>query len=343
MPHQPEVSVLMAAYNAESYISTAIESIRAQTLTNWQLIICNDASTDGTVAQCRRAAASDPRIRLVTHDTNRGQAAARNTAFRAARADYVAIMDDDDSSHPDRLRRQLRCARQHPNELISTGYTFLRDTAAGACDLYLPRELTNAGLWVTCALCGPSLMMHRDIYVDLDGYDENHRELEDIDLIVRANVNGCSVRIVAGNLYRYRVHAESINGQDRRGVFRRLNGYFSRMWNAHLNTDTSRNDLFVRAMAGLRSSDWPLGMTHQARRKAASIAALLAIRFAAMGDREPARQLLREALRICWWRVDAAITRLTIPFGIGIQLTGLGDRVIPHLVVRRRDKIWAMI
>ncbi len=96
----PKVSVIMPAYNAARFITLAVESVLAQTLSDWEMIIVDDGSTDDTPRIL--AGISDPRIRVI-HQPNGGEAAARNTALDLATGEYVAFLDADDLYRPNGL------------------------------------------------------------------------------------------------------------------------------------------------------------------------------------------------------------------------------------------------
>jgi hypothetical protein len=100
------ISVLMPAYNAESTIATAIESILRQTWANLELVVVDDASSDDNWSVIQSFAAMDSRVIPVRHEQNRGTYAARNTALRIASGDFVTVQDADDWSHCERLARQ---------------------------------------------------------------------------------------------------------------------------------------------------------------------------------------------------------------------------------------------
>lgn len=106
----PTVSVIMAARNASETIAVALASVSSQTLTSWELIVVDDASTDDTSSVVRRHAQSDPRIRLLNVTTQSGPGAARNLALEAARGHWVTVLDADDNYHHERLERLVRAA-----------------------------------------------------------------------------------------------------------------------------------------------------------------------------------------------------------------------------------------
>lgn len=107
------VSVIMAAYNAEETIEAAIRSILLQTHDNFELIICDDASTDNTWCLMRSLADEDSRIRLIRQEKNRGSAVARNRCLLQAQGEYIAIMDADDLCSENRLAVQVSFLERH--------------------------------------------------------------------------------------------------------------------------------------------------------------------------------------------------------------------------------------
>lgn len=107
------VSVIMAAYNAEETIEAAIRSILVQTHDNFELIICDDASTDNTWCLMRSLADEDSRIRLIRQEKNRGSAVARNRCLLQAQGEYIAIMDADDLCSENRLAVQVSFLEKH--------------------------------------------------------------------------------------------------------------------------------------------------------------------------------------------------------------------------------------
>ena len=103
----PLVSVIMPAYNAERHIAESIASVQSQTLGDWELLVSDDCSTDGTRAIVGEIAREDPRVRLLPLRENSGAAAARNNSLAHARGRYVAYLDADDLWYPEKLERQL--------------------------------------------------------------------------------------------------------------------------------------------------------------------------------------------------------------------------------------------
>ncbi len=118
MTHPPRVSVLMTTYNGAAFIRDSIASILAQTYADFELVIVDDGSTDETPAIL--AAYADPRLRAVRAPGNLGVVGARNFGFALCRGDYIAALDHDDLSAPDRLAVQAAYLDSHP-EIVLTG------------------------------------------------------------------------------------------------------------------------------------------------------------------------------------------------------------------------------
>ncbi|MBB3119608.1 glycosyltransferase family 2 protein [Pseudoduganella violacea] len=108
----PAISVVMPAYNAAAFLQEAIDSILAQTFTDFELIVINDGSTDATVSLL--AQQSDPRVRVVDNGVNRGLIYTRNLGIDLATAPFIAFLDSDDLAFPQRLQRQYDYLQQHP-------------------------------------------------------------------------------------------------------------------------------------------------------------------------------------------------------------------------------------
>jgi glycosyltransferase involved in cell wall biosynthesis len=109
----PTVTVLIPAYNRESYIAAAVDSILAQTFQDFEVLVIDDGSTDATAEIVR--AYRDPRVRLLENTTNQGISRTSNRGLDAARGRYVAILDSDDYACPPRLARQVAFLDAHPD------------------------------------------------------------------------------------------------------------------------------------------------------------------------------------------------------------------------------------
>ena len=118
MASHPKISVITPAYNVASYIGQCLESVQAQTLSDWEMLIVDDASADDTVAVVQRYL-SDPRIRLLQNPQNIGPSDTRNRALEAAQGEWVAVVDADDWIAPERFEKLLHFAESHGVEMVA--------------------------------------------------------------------------------------------------------------------------------------------------------------------------------------------------------------------------------
>lgn len=116
------VSIITPVYNAERYLADAIASVCAQTFIDWELIVFDDASQDGTLRVARRYADADNRIQIYGVATRGGAASARNSALQFAKGCLVAFLDADDRWHPQKLERQLAFMTANDAALSFTAY-----------------------------------------------------------------------------------------------------------------------------------------------------------------------------------------------------------------------------
>lgn len=155
-----KVSVLIPVYNSASFLRDAVQSILKQTYTDFELILLNDASTDNSEQIIKSF--SDPRIRYYKNDKNLGISASRNKLLDLAQGEYLAIMDNDDFSLPERLEKQVKFMDAKPDvAMLGTwGELFCR-TAPENLLGKLKKQFINLG-WVWCQPSIPTLqdMLH---------------------------------------------------------------------------------------------------------------------------------------------------------------------------------------
>lgn len=128
MGHDPLVSVVIPSFNSERYIRQTIASVRNQSLTDWELIVVDDCSTDGSPALVENDVRGDSRIRLLRLECNAGRPAVpRNAGVKAARGRYVAFLDADDLWHPQKLELQTDLMRNQGIQFTSTATRWFRN------------------------------------------------------------------------------------------------------------------------------------------------------------------------------------------------------------------------
>ena len=203
----PLVTVLMPVYNAERFLSAAIESILAQTCSRFELLMLDDGSTDRSRHLMEMIA--DSRVKISSRD-HQGLTATRNELLEWASCEYVALMDADDVSLPNRLEQQLAFLRAHPVVgAVGTGVEYINDdglVVPGGPQLpCTDSAIRLRSLHMNCFING-SMMFRRTAASGL-----RYRDLapvEDYDFWLRLS-DRCTVANIPQPLYRYRIHPAS--------------------------------------------------------------------------------------------------------------------------------------
>lgn len=158
---KPLVSVIMPSYNAEKYIKEAIESVIAQTYTNWELFVIDDGSTDRTAEIARSYAEKDSRIILHRNSHNMGTAKTRNTGIKLANGEWIATLDSDDMWHPEKLEIQLKKAAKTGSLFLYTSYSLFCE---GFRQEYtVPEKIDYSSLLTENVIGCSTVMMNRSI------------------------------------------------------------------------------------------------------------------------------------------------------------------------------------
>lgn len=185
----PKASVLMTVYNAGPYLEDSLASITGQSFADWELVVVDDASTDGSLAILEDWGRRDPRIRVIPNQQNKGQTACLNQGLRLCRGTWIARQDADDLSHPFRLERQLAYLHGHPGTvLLGTQGVLINEHGRRIGLLDVPCDA--AGILWSGPFLNPflhtSVIFRRDLVVEeLGGYDEGFRIAQDYDLWMR--------------------------------------------------------------------------------------------------------------------------------------------------------------
>lgn len=116
------ISIITSAYNAQSTIGRAIESIQSQSFKDWEMLIVNDCSTDNTVNIVKEYSNKDARIRLISHNVNKGAGLARRTGISAIKGEYMTFLDSDDYLKPDCLEKLYWYISHYDVDIVSPGY-----------------------------------------------------------------------------------------------------------------------------------------------------------------------------------------------------------------------------
>lgn len=203
------VSIIMSVYNDEKYLNEALDSIFAQTIQNFELIIIDDCSTDDTVKIIESY--HDKRIRLMVNDKNEGLTKNLNKALKYVRGKYIARMDGDDRSRPQRFEKQIEFLEENPDLMLISCRTHMFGEEDLISDIQgTPKQLQTMML-IRPVLAHPGFMMRREL-IEVHGfqYDETYRSAQDYNFAVRV-AREFSIGITKDVLLDYRVHKKQVS------------------------------------------------------------------------------------------------------------------------------------
>jgi glycosyltransferase involved in cell wall biosynthesis len=207
----PLVSVIMPVYNGEKYVEQSVKSILDQTYDHFELIIINDASTDGTVAILNEL--KDPRIKLIQNTTNLCNYPSRNIGIKIAQGKYLFVMDSDDIALPNRIERQLVFMINHPDVGICSSWFRLFEASTNDKIINYPSdpESLKVAFLENNYCLHPGLCIRKEFFKGMESllYDEQFRYASDYDFVAKnfKNFKICNIPEV---LMEYRVHENQI-------------------------------------------------------------------------------------------------------------------------------------
>lgn len=187
-----KVSVLMGIYNCADTLEEAIASIQKQAYQNWELILCDDGSKDGTYTVARKLADKDARIVLIKNATNLGLNKTLNHCLRVASGDYIARMDGDDLCDATRFEKQVTFLNDHPEfSIVSTPMIYFDETGPWGRS-YAIKQPSCEDVVTGSPICHAPVMLRKECMDAVNGYSEDKRTLrvEDVDLWIRLYTAG---------------------------------------------------------------------------------------------------------------------------------------------------------
>jgi glycosyltransferase involved in cell wall biosynthesis len=212
----PAVSIIMPTYNrAKAWLEQAVASVQGQTFTDWELIVVDDGSTDGTPELVERLARREPRLRL--HRTpHAGVSAARNAGLGLARGRFAAFLDDDDVWMPNRLQRQVEYLTKNPEYGLIYAQAATVDGEGRIIGLKPGRRAATDfdGLLDGNCIPMPTVLARRDCLAAVGGFDRSLRIAEDYDLWLRL-ARRFPIAYLPQPLAQYRRHDTNASGNPR--------------------------------------------------------------------------------------------------------------------------------
>lgn len=168
----PCISVIMPVFNSEKYLEVAIDSIIAQSFTDYELIIIDDNSTDASRTIIEKYALSDSRVKVFKNIYNKGVAGALNTGLKFAVGKYIARADSDDINRPYRLKLQFEYLEQHPNVyLIGGGYAVFNKQGHRINAIHPTSSLEIEWRFISDTFfCHPTVMFRREVFEKIGNY-----------------------------------------------------------------------------------------------------------------------------------------------------------------------------
>ena len=206
MSQKPLISVLMGIYNCADTLEEAVNCIIDQTYENWELIMCDDCSSDNTYETAKRIAAKDKRIILLKNDKNMTLAPTLNNCLKRAGGEYVARMDGDDICDKERFKKELDILEKYPEYAVVSCKMELFDNA-GTFGYAEYREKPKIEDFVSASqVCHAGCMIRKSVLDELNGYNTSSdvERIEDYDLWIRLYAKGYKAYNIQEYLYSMR-------------------------------------------------------------------------------------------------------------------------------------------
>ncbi|MEG4144886.1 glycosyltransferase, partial [Microcoleus sp. Pol12B5] len=221
----PKVSVVMASYNHEKYVAETIQSVLSQTYQDFEFIITDDGSPDGTVEVIKKFA--DSRIKLFCFSKNQGACTAMNNCIKEAKGEYIAVINSDDSWMPDKLEKQVKFLEEHPEkgavfsyaEIIDEEGKNIPEESPSYTKVFIQPNRTRFE-WLSHfffkgnCLCHPTILIRKHCYDEIGLYDERFAQLPDFDFWIRLCTR-YEIYIISQKTIKFRILQEQKNVSSR--------------------------------------------------------------------------------------------------------------------------------
>lgn len=218
MNRPPLVSIVLPTYNGEVYIEQAILSCLKQKYSNFELIIVNDASTDGTISIIEKYIQRDKRIRCITHKKNLKLPAALNTGFSNAKGKYYTWISDDNMFKENALSIMVSALEENSNiDIVYANYDIIDER-----NKFIKKRIVSMPQYITEKNCiGACFMYRKEVHNKINGFKENMFLVEDYDFWLRAS-QYFQFHKLDYNLYFYRAHNKSLSYKKKKKIQRKL-------------------------------------------------------------------------------------------------------------------------
>lgn len=265
----PRISIIMPVWNGEKFLAAAVDSLLAQTFTDFELLVIDDGSTDHTPDILR--ACGDPRLRVLRLD-HAGIVIALNQGLAQAKAGWIARLDADDISEPNRLELQWQAISRHPGAVLChTAITVFGEVSARAGEARLPRSrsFTALRLCCQCPIAHSTVLFKKNVALAVGGYFPEERHAEDFSLWGRMLEQGEFIGLPE-RLVRFRIHNQSVSRQNltaQQDLARKIGTRHCRMFFQLDEAEARRaNSILLTASRERPWLDWWWFLTHCAPR-----------------------------------------------------------------------------
>lgn len=280
------ITVILPCYNSELYIGQAIQSILDQTYSNFELIILDDGSTDNTKSIIKSF--RDARIILLSENDNKGIVYQLNKGIEHAQGEFIARMDADDVSFPERLQKQVDFLEDIRNKKIDVLGTDAISIGIETKAIYHKNYKSSQISFLLnfyCPILHPTVMMRKELFINGLKYPSGYKYAEDLALW-RLIDNGKNIAILNEILLYYRIHPDQTNGNAKRKEIQK---------NSTLNalTISSRsNNLFSLFLPnGIGKSLWE-DWENKSRNTSVLIKLILRVHYAILGCKSDMARML---------------------------------------------------
>jgi glycosyltransferase involved in cell wall biosynthesis len=322
----------MTVYNGLPYLERALQSIRKQTFEDYEFVIVDDGSSDGSVELVQSYAARDGRIRLLANTKNKGQTPCLNQGLAEARGEWIARQDADDLSDAERLAAQMECVSRRPELGLLGTNGWLVDAEGRSLGLINAPTGEACVRWSSVfynPFLHTSVLFKRELALSLGGYDASYRIAQDYDLWTRI-MKSHPADNLSERLVTYRVHKESLSNSDRETTARE----------AYSSCLMALEALGLQAFSDPESlkliSEFREGISPTANRKFWELHFRMRYARGAQDD-------LARAVALMHWKAAGALARKSplMAFGETLQALASAPFLVSRLLRERRmARIW---
>jgi teichuronic acid biosynthesis glycosyltransferase TuaG len=226
----PQVSIIMPAFNAGKYIEETINSVISQTFTNWELVIIDDGSTDNTAGIVKRHAINEHRIKYLYQENGR-QGKARNAGLKNSKGAFIGFLDADDLWLPDKLTIQVNelSSLSNVDLLFTQGYKIISGELAAydvlVKDLWDRKDLPHLIDYNQIPIL--SVLVKREILFAVNCFTEDHniQNLEDYHLWLKLFINNYKFKSLSARTFLYRIHKDQNTFNNSNHIFQSFYTY----------------------------------------------------------------------------------------------------------------------